>query len=85
MNYSSNIDWQRKRLPDVARAVHNVYVIENKRVIELEKLIEKLKPKYNLRSDIQRLIDGSDGWLINFRGWIRKRPDDINLICQMFM
>lgn len=81
----NNIDWQRKRLPDVARALHNVYVTENKRVIELEKLVERLEPRYKLRSDIQRLIDGSDGWLKNFRGWIRKRPDDINLVCKKLM
>ena len=58
---------------------------ENKRVIELEKLVERLEPRYKLRIDIQRLIDGSDGWLKNFRGWIRKRPDDINLVCKKLM
>jgi hypothetical protein len=76
------IDWQKKRLPDLARAVNAVFNIEQKRVIKLDILLRKLKASSKLESDIQRLINSSNGWLKNHRGWIRKQPDDINFVCK---
>ena len=70
------------RLPELARAVHNVFVIEQKRVIKLDILLSKIKPSNILVNDIQHLINSSNGWLKNYRGWISKQPKDINSVCK---
>lgn len=76
------IDWQRQRLPELARAVNAVFNIEQKKVLKLDFLLRKLKPSSKLENDLQRLIISTNGWLKNHRGWIRKQPNDINSVCK---
>ena len=74
-----------KRLPGVARAVNGAFVSEKKQVIKLDVLLTKLNPSNTIESDVQRLIDSSNGWLSNHRGWIRKTQEDINYVCKRLM
>ena len=79
------VDWQMKRLPTLARALNGVFVSEKKQVIKLESLLNKLNYSDRLESDIQRLIEFSNGWLSNHRGWVRKKQEDINNVCKQLM
>ena len=45
---------------------------KKKQVIKLESLLNKLNYSDRLESDLQRLIESSNGWLSNHRGWVRK-------------
>ena len=78
-----NIDWQKMRLPELARAINQIFVSENRNVIQLGQITSKLQSSSKLESDIQRLIDSSQGWLQNIRGWIKRRPENINFICDI--
>ena len=53
-----------------------------KKKIKLESLLNKLNYSDRLESDIQRLIESSNGWLSNHRGWVRKKQEDINNVCK---
>ena len=79
------VDWQMKRLPSLARALNGIFVSEKKQVIKLETLLNKLNYSDRLESDIQRLIESSNGWLSNQRRWVRKKQEDINNVCKQLM
>ena len=70
-----------KRLPTLARALNGVLFSEKKQVIQLETHLNKLNYFDRLESDIQRLIESCNGWLSNHRGWVRKKQEDINNVC----
>ena len=41
-------------------------------VIKLEVLVTKVNYSDTLESDIKRVIESSNNWLSNYRGWVRK-------------
>ena len=65
------VDWQMKRLPNLARALNDFLFQKNKQDIKLEVIVTKLDYSDILESDIQRLIESSNCWLSNYRGWVR--------------
>ena len=63
-----------KRLPDQARALNRIFVLDKKKqVVRLEVLFTKYNLSNTLESDIQSVIDSSNGWLSNIRDWVRKK------------
>ena len=61
-----------KSLPNLARALNGVFASEKKQVIKLEVLVTKVNYSDTLESDIQKVIESSNDWLSNYRGWVRK-------------
>jgi hypothetical protein len=79
----SQIDWQLKRLPKLARAVNSVYCSEQKSCIKFEILLSKIdNDSRGIRSDLERLIKESKGWLRKYKDWVKRKSSvDINEIC----
>ena len=77
------IDWQRKRLPKLARAVNAIYCSEQKSSIKFEILATKVgNNSRSTISDLERLIKESNGWLIRYKDWVRKKYfANINDVC----
>ena len=73
-----DIDWQKNRLPDLARKINSLFIRENKSVLNILTIYTSLG---EIDSDFQRLVSSSKGWLTERNGWIRKKPMDINIIC----
>ncbi len=82
----NNIDWQKKRLPSFARAVNTVFTLEKKSTLHLNQLLEKTTyESVAKKSDLERLIQESNGWLKVQEGWVRRKSSqDINDICMLF-
>ena len=78
------IDWQGRRLPQLARQVNAVFCSEQKSVIKLELIVKKVgTDSGKARSDLQRLVKESNGWLTQWNGWLRRKSSlDINDICK---
>ena len=84
----NQIDWQKKRLPELARFVNSIYTSHKVNTMKKEKLIANVRfvgyRSINIESDVDRLIKTSNNWLCEFRGWIKKKPFiDINDICKI--
>ena len=67
------IDWQSKRLLELARLVNRIFISQEKSVIMYGALIEKIRyvrgpSKVGCDSDL--LIERSNGWLKIFVGWV---------------
>jgi hypothetical protein len=74
----NEIDFQKNRLPDLARKINSLFIRENKSVLSLITIYSSLG---EIDSDFQRLVSSSKGWLTETKGCIRKKPMDINIIC----
>ena len=74
----NQIDWQKKRLPELARFVNSIYTSHKVNTMKKEKLIANVRfvgyRSINIESDVDRLIKTSNNWLCEFRGWIKKNP-----------
>ena len=72
----TQIDWQAQRLDRLARLVHKIFVSAKKTALRVEFLEERLKNSdYSIstvKSDLERLIKNSNGWLKVWRGWVKK-------------
>ena len=72
----TQIDWQAQRLDRLARLVHKIFVSEKKTALRVEFLEERLKNSdystSTVKSDLERLIKNSNGWLKVWRGWVKK-------------
>ena len=81
------IDWQLKRLPQLARAINNVFISEKKSSIKFKALAEKVgNGSKTAVQDLERLIKLSNGWLLKFRGWVkRKAKTDINDVSKLLV
>jgi hypothetical protein len=70
------IDWQHQRLDRLARLVNKKKLSEKKTALKGEFLEEKLiHSDYScstVKSDLERLIQNSNGWLKVWKGWIKK-------------
>lgn len=85
-NKFNKIDWQGKSIPKMARMVNNAFMSEQKIALSKDKLIEKIKymgySSENMESDLDRLLRASNGWLREWKGWIRRNSQmDVNNIC----
>ena len=49
-----SIDWQKKRLPDIARKINSLYIRDNKSVLKLE-VLRKYVDTNTFESDLKRL------------------------------
>ena len=83
------IDWQLKRLPTLARLIHNIYISEQKSALKKDFLFEKIKhsdyTSTHLVSDFDRLVKQTGSWLIPFKEWVKRRSKyDINNVCNVF-
>ena len=83
------IDWQLKRLPTLARLIHNIFISEQKSALKKDFLFEKVKHSYytstHLVSDFDRLVKQTGSWLIPFKEWVKRRSKyDINNVCNVF-
>ena len=74
------VDWQIMRLPNLARELNEFLFQKKKLVIQHEVLLTKLNYSDTLESDIKRLIESSNGWLSNHRGWVRKKNKKISIM-----
>jgi predicted SprT family Zn-dependent metalloprotease len=78
----NEIDWQKHRLPDLARKTNSLFIRENKSVLNINTIYRNLNTSTKeINSDFQRLVRSSKGWLTDRNGWIRKKAMDINIIC----
>ena len=72
----AQIDWQAQRLDKLARLVNKIFVSEKKTALRVEFLEERLKNcDYSIstvKSDLERLIRNSNGWLKVWKGWVKK-------------
>ena len=72
----AQIDWQAQRLDKLARLVNKIFVSEKKTALRVEFLEERLKNSdYSIstvKSDLERLIRNSNGWLKVWKGWVKK-------------
>jgi hypothetical protein len=76
------IDWQKKRLPDLARKINSLYIRENKAVINIKIIYKNMNySSHHIDSDFKRLVASTNGWLTDRNGWIRKKSANINIIC----
>ena len=79
------IDWQAQRLPEVARLVNRLFISQEKSVIRYEALTEKMKyvrGSSKVESDLNLLIERTNGWLKTFGGWVKRDTSmEINEIC----
>ena len=70
------IDWQHQRLDRLARLVTKKLYLQIKTALKGEFLEEKLiHSDYSfstVKSDLDRLIQNSNGWLKVWKGWIKK-------------
>ena len=82
------IDWQAQRLPEVARLVNRLFISQEKSVIRYEALTEKMKyvrGSSKVESDLNLLIERTNGWLKTFGGWVKRDTSmEINEICNKF-
>ena len=83
------IDWQLKRLPTLARLIHNIFISEQKSALKKDFLFEKVKhsdyTSTHLVSDFDRLVKQTGSWLIPFKEWVKRRSKyDINNVCNVF-
>jgi hypothetical protein len=77
-----------KRLPTLARIVHNIFISEQRSAIEKEVLLEKIRysdySSANIEADFDRLVNKTDRWLIIFNEWIKRNSKwDINKACKI--
>ena len=84
-----NIDWQLLRLERLARLVNKIFLSEKKTALRLEFLEEKLiHSEYScttVKSDLERLIKNSNGWLKIWKGWIKKNSSmDVTNVVKLF-
>ena len=81
-NKLKQIDFQKKRLPKLARQVNSAFVSEQKSCIKFERLLQMVEHnKEDKRSDLQRLVRETNGWLTLYKDWVKRKPGDINNIC----
>ena len=77
-------EWQRERLPKLARIVDKIFRCEQKNVIKYEELLERIvQSEYrsmNIKEDFKKLVKTTNGWLTNVNGFIKRRPEDMNHI-----
>ena len=77
-------EWQRERLPKLARIVDKIFRCEQKNLIKYEELLERIvQSEYrsmNIREDFKKLVKTTNGWLTNVNGFIKRRPEDMNHI-----
>ena len=76
------------RLPELARFVNSIYLSHKVSTMKKEIIIGKVKylgyTSVNIKSDLTRLIEISNNWLCEFKGWIKKEiHTDINDICKL--
>ena len=68
----NQIDWQKKRLPELARFVNSIYTSHKVNTMKKEKLIANVRfvgyRSTNIGSDVDRFIKTSNKWLCEFRG-----------------
>ena len=88
-NKMKHIDWQLLRLERLARLVYKIFLSEKKTALKLEFLEEKLiHSDYscsNIKSDLERLIKNSNGWLKTWKGWIKKNSSmDVTNVVKLF-
>ena len=67
------VDWQKGRLSQLARTVNSVYRSEKKNCLKFETLLSKISDGKNQREDLERLIEESNGWLENYRDWVKRK------------
>ena len=84
----NNIDWQLLRLSRMARMTNNIFISEKREALKREILLEKIKfsgyISNNVGSDLDRLIQKSNGWLHVWKGWIKRNSTiDINNVCKL--
>ena len=79
----SEIDWQRKRLPKLARKVNAIFLSEQKSSIKFDILATKVgNDSSSTISDLERVIKESKGWLIRYKDWVKKKSNsNINDVC----
>ena len=81
-NKLKQIDFQKERLPKLARQVNSAFVSEQKSCIKFERLLQMVEQnKEDKRSDLQRLVRETHGWLTLYKDWVKRKPGDINNIC----
>ena len=83
----NKVDWQKKRLPQLARAVNSVFISESKSTLNIYQLLEKTNyESVDKKGDLERLIQESNEWLKVQKGWVRRKSSrDINDICMLFV
>ena len=82
------MDWQFKRLGTLARTINSIYFFEQKKVMKMDILLEKIRyRKYclvSIKSDLNRLIENSNGWLTLFKDMVKINSDmNINSVCEL--
>ena len=70
-NKMKHIDWQLLRLERLARLVNKIFLSEKKTALKLEFLEEKLIHS-DIKSDLERLIKNSNGWLKTWKDGSRR-------------
>ena len=82
-NRLKGIDFQKNRLPQLAREVNSVYRSDQKSCIKFEVLLSRISSgSDSKRSDLERLIRDSNGWLKMYKDWVKRKPSvDINTVC----
>jgi Zn finger protein HypA/HybF involved in hydrogenase expression len=79
------IDWQSKRILELARLVNRIFISQEKSVIMYGALIEKIRyvrGSSQIGCDLDLLIERSNGWLRIFGGWVKRDTSmEINEIC----
>ena len=77
-------DWQKKKLPVLARKINSIFISEKKSVLKKKILIEKYlcsetQSFASAESDLERLIMASNGWLKTVSLSYIKRIDSYNI------
>ena len=81
------IDWQAKRIPELARLVNRIFISQEKSILMYEALKEKIKHvrgSSKVECDLNLLIEKSNGWLKIFVEWIKRDTSmEINNVCDI--
>ena len=84
----SQIDWQGDRVKYLARYINNAFLSERRSCIKKDRLFDfAINSGYSsskIEKDFIRLINHTNGWISNWRGWCKRNSKtDINKVIQM--
>ena len=82
-------EWQRNRLPKLARIVNKIYIAKEKNVIKTEELMQYINnsdfSSMSIDADFKKLVMVTEGWLTRVGDYVKRKPEDIETIIDLIM
>ena len=78
-------EWQKQRLPKLARIVDKIFIGKERNVMKAEELLQSVSnsdyTSMNIEEDFKKLVSITDGWLTSVDGgFVKRKPENLETI-----